>query len=126
MKITLWMSISIVVLVLVLGFFCNHQLAKSVNQMTKICDEAYVAAKREDWQSAQKAITQLEQEWKMDKAWWKTLIDHSEIDNIDQHLWSIRVKVYEHSEEFLSEMAVLTQYFTHAYEKESFSLGNVL
>jgi hypothetical protein len=104
------------------SFYLSHSASKIDHQIRKV--EANSRAN--NWANANLELINLEKEWKKSSNKWAMLIDHAEIDNIDNSL--IRMKEYikaKNSILSLGELANLKQYVNHIPQKESFSFNNV-
>jgi hypothetical protein len=104
------------------SFYLSHSASKIDYQIRKV--EANSRAN--NWTNANLELINLEKEWKKSSNTWAMLIDHVEIDNIDNSL--TRMKEYikaKNSVLSLGELANLKQYVNHIPQKESFSFNNV-
>ncbi|KNY26782.1 DUF4363 family protein [Pseudobacteroides cellulosolvens] len=107
---------------LVSSYYLNRSAQKIDYQIRKI--EAN--SRSNDWINANIELSNLEKQWKKSSNTWAMLIDHVEIDNIDDSL--TRMKEYikaKNSVLSLGELASLKQYVNHIPQKESFSLINI-
>lgn len=107
---------------LVSSAYLDHSAQKIDHQIRKI--EAN--SRSNDWINANKELSNLEKQWEKSSNTWAMLIDHVEIDNIDDSL--TRMKEYikaKNSVLSLGELASLKQYVSHIPQKESFNLINI-
>ncbi len=80
----------------------------------------------EDWNNALKYLDDIEKDWSKSEGIWSILIDHIEIDNIENSL--TRMKKYIEVKDralALGEIANLKQYVKHIPQKETFNFRNV-
>ncbi len=80
----------------------------------------------EDWNNAVKYLDDIEKDWSKSEGIWSMLIDHIEIDNIENSL--TRMKKYIEVKDkslALGEIANLKQYVKHIPQKETFNFRNV-
>jgi len=83
--------------------------------------------KREDYESASLAITELENTWSIIKPGWDIFGEHDDIENINEHIASMKVYVkYENSEELDNENITLVNLIEHVIDSEKLNLSNVL
>ncbi len=78
-----------------------------------------------DWENTSAYSKKLEEGWSSAKGLWAALIDHQEIDNIDETL--SRLKKYVQTKDTsaaLAEVSVLVNYIGHIPKKEALSLEN--
>lgn len=104
------------------SYYLSHSAGKLDNHIRKV--EAN--SRSNNWTNANIELTNLEKEWEKASRSWGLLIDHVEIDNIDNSL--TRMKEYvkaKNSVLSLGELANLKQYVNHIPQKESFSFNNI-
>ena len=70
----------------------------------------------------------VQKKWDETKYKWAALIDHEEIDNIEETMHRVEMLVGDAEEkiELLSELNRLSFYLQHIPERESFSIENIL
>jgi hypothetical protein len=71
---------------------------------------------------------EIKEEWEKTKKVWSALIDHQELDNIEELVRRIEILVGEEEEEaeLLSELNELRFYIEHVPIREEFALENIL
>ena len=74
------------------------------------------------------AREEVQEKWDKTKNKWAALIDHQEIDNIEETMHRVEMLIGDPEEkvELLSELNKLGFYLEHIPEREAFSLENVL
>ncbi len=79
-----------------------------------------------NWDKAKENVDSIEKTWSKAEGTWTILLDHAEIDNIDNSL--SRMKKYIDSQDrtlALGELANLHQYVKHIPQMESLNLRNI-
>jgi len=124
-KIIIFLLILISV-VLGFSFYAKKSLdfssKKLQDQITSIEDSIRAG----DWDKAAKQLSNIKKDWDSVRKSWAMLLDHAEIDNIDEAL--SKMAIFIESEELsmaLAEASTLKQYVSHIPEKESFRLQNI-
>lgn len=121
--------IGIIILISALFTFSlasSHYLHQSAQELDYLIGKVERNSRSNDWANAVNELTNLDNEWKNTSNIWAMLIDHAEIDNIDDSL--IRMREYikaQNSVLALGELASLKQYINHIPLKESFSFDNI-
>lgn len=125
-KKTTLVIISLFVVILLSGILSLIYLNGSSHKLEKSIDAASISVTNKQWDSAAKNLKEFEDKWESAKFSWSILLDHFEIDNIDNSF--IKSKKYVESEDFpsaLAELEALKQYIKHIPQKESFSIKNI-
>lgn len=84
------------------------------------------STKKEDWEMAETNLSSVLDEWPKVENKWSVLLDHAEIDNIEDAL--IKVDAYikaKDASSALAELASLKNFIKHIPKKEAFSIKNV-
>ncbi len=84
------------------------------------------AVKIENWSEAEEILKVLENKWVENKTYWAILINHNEVDNIEQSIE--RIKQYVRLNDPLeasAETAGLRRYFLHIPENERLTIENI-
>lgn len=92
------------------------------NQVTVVEDNTRAG----NWEKAEAELSNMEKDWSRTKKIWAMLLDHIEVDNIDETL--SKMSRYIESRESslaLAEASTLKQFIKHIPEKESFKLENI-
>lgn len=109
------------------GTFINKSLEASSRQLEINIYRIEDAARNNEWEKAKAELESIKASWKKSQKSWAVIIDHAEIDNIENTV--IRMAGFIESEDIpltLGEAASLRQYIKHIPAKESFSLENIL
>ena len=126
LKIILLVSCLLLVII-ISGALTLYYLHLSANKLEKTVNDASISVENNQWESANKYLDDFENSWDKTKFSWSILLDHYEIDNIDNSF--AKAKKYVGSKDFPSsqaELQALRQYILHIPKKESFSIENIL
>ena len=117
---------AIIALIFGAAFYTNGILLKDAHSLEEKIVNVEADMKKEDWVMAQSGLASILNEWPAVENKWALLIDHAEIDNIEDALTKVAeyIKVKDASLA-LAELATLKNYITHIPEKESLNLKNV-
>lgn len=124
---TLILIACILLIVIFSGILSQYYLIRSAKKLDSNIETAYISAGEKQWDNAKKQLDSFEADWQKTKYIWAILLDHFEIDNIDNSF--TKSKEYIESEDYSSavaELKSLRQYVMHIPQKESFSLENIL
>lgn len=114
-------------IIIISGSLTLYYLNSSANKLERSVNTACISVGDNQWDLAKNQLDEFEYSWEKTKFCWSILIDHFEIDNIDNSF--TKSKKYVESQDFSSAMAeleALRQYILHIPQKESFSLKNIL
>lgn len=124
----LMMSLAAIMLGLLAGgFWTNHSLQVSTDEISRQIDKVFVEVKADNWQTALRRTNELEQIWDDKARWWPIFLDHQEMDNIDFSM--ARVKEYVAGQEDTLSMGQLSELklmVEHIPKKEAVNLKNIL
>ncbi len=70
-------------------------------------------------------IQELTDQWDKRAAIAELIIDHSEIDMLNQYLWSMEVEIDCDYDEFLESKKLATEMFKHIAERNIFGINNI-
>ena len=80
-----------------------------------------------DWQKAESNLSSVKSQWDRTKKVWTMLLDHFEIDNIENTMSKLSKFIETRNMPLsLSETASLRQYIRHIPESQSFEIKNIL
>lgn len=117
----------LVLIIIISGVITLNYLYRSSSKLETNINSAYSAVSKTQWELAENQLKEFETNWKKTKYIWAMLVDHFEIDNIDNSF--VKSKQYIESKDYpsaLSEVDSLRQYILHIPRKENFSLENIL
>jgi hypothetical protein len=124
---TVLVVVSLIVVIILSGSLTLYYLHRSSDELEKSIDDATILVESKKWDPADKLLNDFEVRWNTTKYTWSILLDHFEIDNIDNSY--TKAKEYVKSKDLPSAMAelkALKQYIEHIPKKEGFSLKNIL
>ncbi|TEB04819.1 hypothetical protein Psch_03581 [Pelotomaculum schinkii] len=116
----------IFVAVVALGFWTNHQLTVSANELLLDVDKIRGEINAENWDSASEHTEALERNWDRRGKWWPALLDHEEIDNIDFAIAKNKEYIAERNTPLaLGQLSEIRQMIKHIPEKGTINLTNI-
>ncbi len=114
-------------LIVSLGYGSYHLLQKGSTELLLPVERIKESVLREDWLSAEKHFRKAVNTWQRENKYWPMLINHQEMDNIEECLNSLKSHLhYKNSNEAVAELYNLIFYIKHIPEKESLNLKNIL
>lgn len=118
----------IIITALIIGasIFANRILINDAQSLEDKISHVQSSTEKEDWSTAETGLTSILDEWPKVESKWAVLLDHAEIDNIEDAL--IKVNEYikaKDSSSALAELASLKNFINHIPKKEAFSLKNI-
>jgi len=120
-------AIVLIILIITFGLFTNYSLSASSKDIENYVVNIEGNIKNDNWVMADRELTNMEKEWSKIGKVWSLLIDHVEIDNIDNAVSRLSTFIEsKDTSQTLAEAATLKQYVTHIPEKESFKIKNIL
>lgn len=121
-------TVTILTLVIIIsGIITLMYLSSSAGKLQKNIDAASEAVSSKQWPEAGKYLDEFGHKWETTKFSWAILLDHFEIDNIDNsYTKSIKYIESEDYPSALAELEALKHYIEHIPIKERFSLENIL
>lgn len=128
MKKTLITAISGYIFIIIFAIFIQGYLEKSSEKLVNKIDELMSLVDIDKVSESIEIRDELQQNWDKTKYKWAALIDHEEIDNIEETMHRVEMLIGDPEEkiELLSELNKLGFYLEHIPERESFSLENIL
>ena len=117
----------LLIIIILAGSLTLFYLDLSANKLEYSISIACKSVNDNQWDCAKKNLDDFEIIWKKTKFGWAILLDHFEIDNIDNSF--TKSKKYVECKDFslaFAELEALRQYILHIPQKESFSLENIL
>jgi hypothetical protein len=128
MKKTLIISLVGLFVVIILSIFIQKYLEKSSKVLIIEIDKLMESVEADKINESIKLREQVQEKWDNTKKKWAALIDHEEIDNIEETMHRVEMLIGDPEEkvELLSELNRLSFYLEHIPEREAFSLENVM
>ena len=117
----------LVIVIILSGLLTLSYLNSTASKLEYSIKAASVAVSYKQWDTAKKHLEAFENSWGKTKFGWAILLDHYEIENIDNSFTkSGKYVESKDSSPALAELEALRQYILHIPKKESFSLENIL
>ena len=128
MKKTLIISIIGLLAIIIFSIFIQNYLKKSSDELVKKIEELSNLVEADKVNEAILLRDKIKEIWEETEDKWAVLIDHNELDNIEETMHRVEILIGEDDEkaELLSELNKLGFYMEHIPEKEKFSLENIL
>ncbi len=124
---SIFVAITGLVIIVMFSIFIQTFLKKSSDKLISRVDNIVEAVYNEgnDILRLQKNFND---DWIKTKSYWSVLINHEEIDNIEEIIKRIEILLgtKKEKEEVLAELNKLSFYVAHIPEKEEFSIKNIL
>jgi len=128
MKKTLIISLVGLIVVVILSIFIKKYKEKSSEILVEKIDELMEAVEDDKINESVGIREKIQEKWDDTQNKWAALIDHEEIDNIEETMHRIEMLIGDPEEkvELLSELNRLSFYLKHIPEREAFSIENIL
>lgn len=125
---TLTISIVGFIIIIAVGVFIQIYLDKSSENLLKDVSALKFLVIADKNELTDKVKEPLLQEWEKTQKIWSTLINHDELDSIEEIIKRIEVLLSDMDEEteLLAELNRLEFYLKHIPQKERFALENIL
>ena len=119
--------ISSIALVL-FAIFLQGYIENSSQKLSEKIDVVKVFVLTDQMELAKKNNRLLKEEWDSQKEKWEMIIDHIEIDNIEERVLNVEGLIEQDGMkvDIIAAIEVLQFYIEHIPEKEKFSLNNLL
>ena len=118
--------ITLTLIIIALSVFSQRFLYNGSQNMKQSIDAVETSIGSGKWDQADKQLTQMINSWSGVKGYWSALIDHQEIDNIDETLSRLQMFIKgKENASALAEAAALRKFIVHIPEKEMPSLANI-
>jgi len=114
-------------LLLLLALFSYWYIGRTADAALSMLADLRQGLETENWELVDSRIAVFEQKWEKIIPYWQMLIDHREIDSIEQSLVSMKEFVLVRDREHgLNELAVLEKIIEHIPKRELPLPGNIL
>ena len=115
------------ILVVVLNIWQVNYLKTTSKYILTDINDIDNSVKREDYVSALKGTEELERTWENIEPGWDVFGEHNDIEQISEHITSMKVySKYQDKEELVNEYKLLEQLINHIIESEQLKFSNVL
>jgi len=116
-----------ILIILALNFWQSSYLENTSRYILADINEIDNSVQREDFESALKGAYGLEDTWENVKNMWDIFGEHNDIEQISEHIESMKVYAkYQDKEELVNEYYLLQNLINHVVESEELKFGNVL
>lgn len=114
-------------IIFLLNFWQTNFLKQTSRYILTDINEIDSSVKRDDFEAALKGIEELQNTWKSVEAGWDIFGEHDDIEQINEHIASMRVYAkYKDKEELVNEYTILASVINHVIETEELKFSNVL
>lgn len=115
------------VVIIALGVFCqNILLQKDADKISLQLEKLEKNVELKNWKKAESGAKQIDRIWKPTRFAWQILIDHAEVDRIDESLVRAKKSIFlKEQSDSLVEISVLRQMLLHLPEKERPHIENI-
>ncbi|MCB8815753.1 DUF4363 family protein [Desulfosporosinus shakirovi] len=122
------LTILVIVMLLLGGSFTSYQYIQTTTYTAgEHLELLEQSISFEKWEGAQKELSTVQQNWDKNNTWWSILLDHEEIDTIDISLSRLGSHLARQDVTLsLAEVSNLKFLFENLYDKERFTLKNIL
>jgi DNA-directed RNA polymerase specialized sigma subunit len=120
-------SVAGLIIFIGLALFVQHQIQNTSKQIDQAIKRIDVSLTHKHWDQALEKLQNIERRWKKTKSLWAMLLNHHEIDSIDQALVrTMKATQSKNYSEAQMELGSLQHFIRHIPEREKFNLVNVL
>jgi hypothetical protein len=119
------------ILILLVGIFAfsiyMYKLTSDLSEdLFSSLEQLKQAVEEEEWEKAALDLQQLNKSWKKADAWWTPLMDHRELDHLDQTITRISGFVRQRQQEdAFVEIGVSRRLVEKVQEREGLSMRNI-
>jgi hypothetical protein len=108
------------------GFYTKHFIDLSAKRLEDMISSLEASTASQNWEEAQKELVIIQDDWEKTKKTWAMLLDHTEIDNIDEALSKLKMYIETRESSLaLAEASTLKLFIIHIPEREALNLENV-
>lgn len=116
----------LLIIIILSGSLTLYYLDRSAGELELAINSAGRSVTAKNWPAAELQLEKFEKKWTKTQYFWAMLVDHFEIDNIDDSY--NKTKKYIESEDYssaLAELEALRHYILHIPKKEGFTFENI-
>ena len=114
------------VLFIIAAFLVQSNLEKTTRHLNVQLEKASSALQARQWPQSKQALKALDQDWKRTRPYWAILLNHKEIDAIEQALTRTQKAVESRSFDLATvEIGTLKYFLDHIPERERLNAINV-
>jgi len=117
----------IIILIFSWGYYCSKLLKTTSSGLDATAASLEDLVKSNKWEEADKKLSDIQKSWDKTEPKWAIMIDHFEIDNIDNSMVRMSKFVEEKSpDDALAELGALRKFIQHIPLKNALTIKNVL
>lgn len=121
-------TIFVIIVLLIGGSYISYRYIETTTQTTgthlEVVEQSIFAQK---WEEAENELTIVQQSWDKYNTWWSILLDHQEIDTIGLSMKRLEGFIERQDVTLsLGEVSSLKLFFEYIYDKEKFTIKNIL
>jgi hypothetical protein len=119
----------LIVLSIIVGIsiYTTEYFKKSTTELQNSLINVQKNIETESWQKSYISLFELKNKWKDSRDNWSILIDHVEIDRIEESIIRLENNIKIQDKNLaIPEAAVLMENINHIYTKECFNIKNIL
>lgn len=121
-----YIIIFFIIFILSLTIISQHILIAATDDMKTYLDNIQKSVNNANYESAYNSFRTLKLKWNGYKARWAILVEHQEIDNIEEQITKIEKLLQTHSKsDLLCELSVLSFYVKHIKDMTSLEIENI-
>ena len=113
---------NVIIIILLISVFVSGSML-SDKYISSLAEDM---AQKIDSVSNGEQLLALTEEWHKKSSLAELVIDHSEIDLLNQYLWAMEEEIEYDFDEFMESKKLAKEMFKHLKERNTFSLDNIL
>jgi hypothetical protein len=115
------------ILIVCAGFWLNHELQMSTNELIQQIDQVGTQINENNWPEAMEQTNKLEQVWEEKAKWWPIFLEHQEMDNIEFAMAKFKEYVANKNTSLsMGQLSEIRLMIEHIPEKEEVNIKNIL
>lgn len=123
---TIWIATALLLIVLAGAFSLYFYTTALYDQLQESLHRIHHAAEKEDWTEAQRESGQLKEIWARTDASWTPIMDHRQVDHLDESLTRVlKLAELRNREELLVELAVAMRQAKRVKDTEVPTIRNI-
>jgi hypothetical protein len=120
-------SVAGLIIFIGLALFVQYQIQNTSKKLDQVIKSVDISLTHKHWDQALKKLQTIKQRWQKTQPIWAMLLNHSEIDSIDQALIrTMKATQSKNYSESQMELGSLQHFIRHIPEREKFNLVNIL
>jgi predicted PurR-regulated permease PerM len=122
------LAVMVVLLIVIVGFasFLYYQTSSISGDLVDSLSAIKQHLEEDKWEKAQQELNQLNRHWEKADRWWTPVMDHREIDMLDQSIGRVSTWVeVQNKDEALVEVNVAIRMVKRLLDREGFNISNL-